>query len=149
LAYDEMQFGIRMTNRLQNRSRFFCSIACLLAMALLYAPLAAAAWSSYQAACCTSGQCPIKEHHHHQTPAAPGNHMDCGHETFGMTACSMSCCHDPERAFVSSVVFVFPAPLKILEPSALHTPIALTKLPDLLRSIEPLSPPPRFLSAAA
>jgi hypothetical protein len=75
--------------------------------------------------------------------------MDCGHETFGMTACSMSCCHDPERAFVSSVVFVFPAPLKILEPSALHTPIALTKLPDLLRSIEPLSPPPRFLSAAA
>jgi hypothetical protein len=144
-----MQFGIRMTNRLQNRSSFFCSIACLLAMALLYAPLAAAAWSSYQAACCTSGQCPIKEHHHHQTPAAPENHMDCGHEMLGMTACSMSCCHDPERAFLSSSVFVFPAPITIFEPSAVHTFIAFSKPLDLLRSVEPLSPPPRFLSATA
>jgi hypothetical protein len=132
-----------MTIRRQNRSRFFCSIACLLAMALLYAPLAAAAWSSYQAACCSAGKCPIKGHHHHQTPAAPENHMDCVHEMFGMTACSMSCCHNPERAFVSSVVFVFPAPIKIFEPSALHTHIVSTKLTDLLRSIEPLSPPPR------
>jgi hypothetical protein len=75
--------------------------------------------------------------------------MDCGHEEFGMTACSMSCCHNPERAFVSSVVFVSPAPIKIFEPSALHTHIDSTKLTNLLRSIEPLSPPPRFLSAAA
>jgi hypothetical protein len=138
-----------MTVQSQNRSRFFCSIACMLAMALLYAPLAVAAWSSYQAACCTSGQCPIKGHHHHQTPAVPENHMDCGHEMFGMSACSMSCCHYPERAVVSSSVFVFPAPIKILEPSALHTHIDSTKLTDLLRSVEPLSPPPRFLSVAA
>jgi len=138
-----------MTSRLQNRSRFFCAIACLLAMALLYAPLAAAAWSSYQAACCASGQCPIKAHHHHQNPAAPEKHMDCGHEMFTMTACSMSCCHNPERAFVSSSVFVFPALITIFEPSALQTHITIAKLTNLHRSTEPLYPPPRFLTAAA
>jgi len=136
-----------MTIQRQNRS--LCSITCLLAVVLLYAPLAAAAWSSYQAACCTSGQCPIKEHHHHSSPAAPGKHMDCGHEMFGMTACSMSCCHDPERAFVASSVFVFPTPITIFEPSAVQAKIAFSKPLDLLRSVEPLSPPPRLFSAAA
>jgi hypothetical protein len=138
-----------MTIRHQNRTRYFCSITCWLAVVLLYAPLAAAAWSSYQSACCASGECPIKGHHHHQSPSAPEKQMDCGHEMFGMTACSMSCCHDPERAFVSSAFFVFPAPIKMIELSALLRHIAFTKLLDLHRSIEPLYPPPRFLSAAA
>jgi hypothetical protein len=149
LAYDLTTFGIGMTTRHQNRSRSFYSIACLLAVVLLYAPLAAAAWSSYAAGCCTSNQCPIKEHHHHQSPAAPENHMDCGHELSGMTACTMSCCHNPDRPFVFSVVFVSSASINIFEPSALQSHIAFTKLPDLRRSIEPLSPPPRLLSAAA
>jgi hypothetical protein len=138
-----------MTIRQQNHSRFFCSVACLLAVVLFYAPLAAAAWSSYQAACCASGQCPIKSHHHHQAPAAPQNHMDCGHELSGMTACTMSCCHNPDRPFVSSVLFVPSISVKIFEPVAVQSHIAFAKLSDLRRSIEPLSPPPRLLSAAA
>jgi len=116
---------------------------------LLYAPLAGAAWSSHQMACCASGQCPIPAHHHQKTPAAPADHMDCGHEMAGMTACSMSCCHDSDRSPVASIAFVLPQSVAVAPSAAVTSPIALVKPLDFPRSIEPLSPPPRFLSAAA
>src|SRR5216684_8099824 len=78
----------------QNRRRSIAASICLLMVVLLYAPLAGAAWSSYQSACCMSGQCKIPAHHHHKAPAVPANHMDCGHDMGGMMACAMSCCHD-------------------------------------------------------
>jgi hypothetical protein len=116
---------------------------------LLYAPLAGAAWASRQMACCASGQCPIPAHHHQKTPAAPANHMDCGHEMAGMTACSMSCCHDSDRSLVASMAFVLPPSTVADKATAIKSPIQLAKPSDFPRSIEPLSPPPRFLSAAA
>jgi hypothetical protein len=66
-----------------------------------------------------------------------------------MTACTMSCCHNPERAFVSSVLFITSISITVFEPVAVQSHIAFTKLSDLRRSSEPLSPPPRLLSAAA
>jgi hypothetical protein len=116
---------------------------------LLYAPLAGAAWSSYQMACCLSGQCPIPAHHHQKTSPAPANQMDCGHEMAGMTACSMSCCHDSDRSLIASMAFVLPPPVAKAEVAAIKSPIELAKPSDFPRSIEPLSPPPRFIPAAA
>jgi hypothetical protein len=132
-----------------NRWRSISASICLLMVVLLYAPLAGAAWSSHQMACCASGQCPIPAHHHQKTPAAPADHMDCGHEMAGMTACSMSCCHDSDRSLVASMAFVLPPSAVAAEATAIKSPIELTKPLDFPRSIEPLSPPPRFIPAAA
>jgi hypothetical protein len=136
----------------QNRRRSIAANICLLAVVLLYAPLAGTAWSSYQSACCSSGQCKIPAHHHQKTPATPASHMDCGHdgdEMAGMMACAMSCCHDADRSLVSSIAFVLPTAIAATPLAAFTSPIGLTKPANFPRSVEPLSPPPRFLSAAA
>jgi hypothetical protein len=138
-----------MKSARQNRRRSISASICLLAVVLLYAPLAGAAWASRQMACCASGQCPIPAHHHQKTPAAPAGHMDCGHEMAGMTACSMSCCHDSERSLIASIAFVLPPSPVAAEAIAIKSPIEFAKPLDFPRSIEPLSPPPRFISAAA
>src|SRR6267378_3610327 len=130
-----------------NRWRSISASICLLMVILLYAPLAGAAWSSHQMACCASGQCPIPAHHHQKTPAAPADHMDCGHEMAGMTACSMSCCHDSDRSLVASMAFVLPGSIAASPSVASTSPTELAKPLDFPRTIEPLSPPPRFLSA--
>jgi len=132
-----------------NRPRSISASICLLVVVLLYAPLAGAAWSSYQSACCTSGQCPIPAHHHQKTPAEHANHMDCGHDMTGMMACAMSCCHDSDRSLVSSIAFVLPPSVAVAASAAIESPIELAKPLDFPCSIEPLSPPPRFVSAAA
>src|SRR6267143_797535 len=146
---DRYWIAYHMHTARQNRR---CSIAasiCLFMVVLLYAPLAGAAWWSYQMACCRSGQCPIPAHHHQKTPATPANHMDCGHEMSGMTACSMSCCHDSDRSLVASMAFVLPGSIAASPSVASTSPTELAKPLDFPRTIEPLSPPPRFLSAAA
>jgi hypothetical protein len=137
-------FGACMTIRRQNRSRSFFAAICLLAVALLYAPLAAAAWSSYSASCCTSDQCPIKEHHRQRLPAPPENHMDCGHEMAGLSACTMSCCQNPDRPAITSVAFVLPPAVSIPPLAAFASAFEFPKLLDSLLSIAPLFPPPRL-----
>jgi len=133
----------------QSRRRSISASICLLMVVLLYAPLAGAAWASRQMACCASGQCRIPAHHHQKTPAAPANHMDCGHEMAGMTACSLSCCHDTDRSLVASMAFVLPPSAVAAEATIIKSPIELAKPLDFPRFIEPLSPPPRFIPAAA
>ena len=66
-----------------------------------------------------------------------------------MIACSMSCCHDSERSVVSAVAFVLPSPVVVVAPAGIKSPIEPAKLLDFLRSVEPLSPPPRLAPAAA
>jgi hypothetical protein len=149
LAYDGTTIGTSMTLRDHHRRRSICAGICLLAVVLLYAPLAGAAWSSYQSSCCMSGQCTIPGHHHQKTPAVPANHMDCGHDMSGMMACSMSCCHDSDRSPVTSIAFVLPPSVAIAAAAAIDLPSALAKPSDFPRSTEPLAPPPRFVSAAA
>jgi len=67
----------------------------------------------------------------------------------GMMACSMSCCHDSERSMLSAVAFVLPSPVVVVVPAGSKSPIEATKPMDFLRSLEPLSPPPRLDPAAA
>jgi len=132
----------------QNRRRKISASICLLVVVLLYAPLAGAAWSSIQSACCMSGQCSIASHHHHKAPAAPSNHMDCGHDMSGMIACSMDCCHDSESSLIAAIAFVLPQAVTVAAPEAVKSLIVSAKPLDFPRSLEPLSPPPRFSSAA-
>src|SRR6059036_4197411 len=89
-----------------HRHRSLSASICLLMVVLLYAPLAGAAWSSYQSVCCTSGQCKVPAHHHQKTPTTPSHHMDCGREMPGMMDCAMSCCHDTERSLLILIAFV-------------------------------------------
>jgi hypothetical protein len=138
-----------MTTRHQDRLRSFKATACLVAVVLLFAPLVGTAWSSYSGICCTSGQCPIKSHHHQHSSGASENPMDCGHEMPGMAACSMSCCHNLDRAAVSPGLFLLPSPVTISGPSILKSPIDPLEPQNFLRSTKPLSPPPRTSSAAA
>jgi hypothetical protein len=146
---DIYRLACRMQTARQNRRRSVAASICLLMVVLLYAPFAGAAWSSYQSACCMSGQCKIPAHHHQKTPAAPARHMDCGHEMSGMMACTMSCCHDSERSLLTSIAFVLPAGVSAAQSTTISSPIELSKPLDLPRSIEPLCPPPRFVFAAA
>ena len=137
-----------MTLRARLRRRKISAAICLLVVVLLYAPLAGAAWSSIQSACCMSGQCSIASHHHHKAPASPSNHMDCGHDMSGMIACSMSCCRDSDSSLIASIAFVLPPPVTVAAPEAIKSPVESAKPLDFPRSIEPISPPPRFVSAA-
>src|SRR6266852_3829336 len=132
----------------QNRRRSIAASFCLLTVVLLYAPLAGAAWSSYQSACCMYGQCKIPAHHHQKTPAEPANHMDCGHDMPGMMICSMSCCHDSDRSLVTSIAFVLPPSAALRDFASIKSPIDFVKPLDYPRSIKPLSPPPRLVSTA-
>ncbi len=143
----------RNQNRLQHRCRRVFAAICLLTVAFLYVPLAAAYWTSYSASCCASDHCPIKEHHHQKAAAPttyhPAKHMDCGHEMSGVTVCTMSCCHNPDRPAVAAALFVLPFPLRATELVAVKRGIELSNPQDFLVSIEPLSPPPRLLPAIA
>jgi len=130
----------------------------LLAIAVLYAPLAAAAFSPSLMACCAKGFCNIPKHHHKSNAAtnpdsaaaASTSHEDCGHDmaakTAGMSDCSMDCCQSHETPAVSSVTFVMPpvffVPLSVHVTRAGETARAI----EIPRAIEPASPPPRFLS---
>jgi hypothetical protein len=135
------------------------ALACLLAIAVLYAPLAAAAFSPSAMACCTGGFCNIPNHHHKRnvTPApnAAASHEDCGHnmsakvggQMAGMNDCSMDCCRTHETpAAVGSVTFVMPPVFFV--PVSMHVTRAGVSVHaiEIPRAIEPASPPPRFLS---
>ncbi|HEY2820881.1 MAG TPA: hypothetical protein VGJ06_07555 [Candidatus Acidoferrum sp.] len=144
-----------MSNRTHNRRRILGALACLLAIAVLYAPLAAAAFSPSAMACCTGNFCNIPKHHHksNTTPApdSTATHGDCGHDMSGkmagMNDCSMDCCQTHETpASVGSVTFVMPPVFFV--PVSMHVTRAgeNARAIEIPRSIEPASPPPRFLS---
>ena len=152
MAFNAIVSGDRVARKMQtvrhNHRRSISASICLLVVVLLYAPLAGAAWASYQSACCMNGQCSIAAHHHQKAPVAPANHMDCGHEMSGMMACAISCCHDSDRSLIASIAFVLPPSPAAAVTIATKSPITLARPLDFPRSIEPLSPPPRFRSAA-
>jgi hypothetical protein len=121
---------------------------CMLAVALLYAPLAAAVWAAQTMACCTGDHCPIAAHHHHKAPAEPAHEMDCDHDMSSLMSCTMSCCQTTDRPMVTSLAFPLP------DLSYTKAEFSVTRLSETLhaieipRSIEPPYTPPRFRSAA-
>jgi hypothetical protein len=126
----------------------------LLAIAVLYAPLAAAAFSPSVMACCTGGFCNIPKHHHKSNatskPDSAASNEDCGHnmsgQTSGINDCSMDCCQEHEASAVSSVTFVMPPVFFV--PVSMHVTGTdeLVRAIEIPRTTEPASPPPRLLS---
>ncbi len=139
-------YRVFVRKKRQKRVQLAAAWVCLLAVALLYAPLAGAALLAHGVNCCVGGVCPIPEHHHHkQQPAAAKEAapMDCGHEMGGMTSCSMSCCKDPSRPALIPGAFVLPE--VSFAPTAgevLHA-VQLASSLEISRFVKPLSPPPR------
>jgi hypothetical protein len=140
------------------------ALACLLAIAVLYAPLAAAAFSPSAMACCADGFCNIPKHHHKRKLAPTADpsavsqgagHEDCGHDMSGkvggkmagMADCSMDCCQTHETpAAVGSVTFVMPPVFFISVSIHVTNANEISRAIEIPRATEPASPPPRFLS---
>jgi hypothetical protein len=117
-----------------------------------------------------SDHCPIPEHHHKKAAAAPAHqhmamdhmamdhaasdpvssgHMDCGHDMAMMTECAMSCCQQDQVAVTVALIFVLPSPVSLSARLAITSGAELRQAIASPRSLEPLSPPPRFAVAAS
>src|SRR5258708_4600591 len=120
---------------------------CLFAAVALYAPLAGAAWSAHAMSCCTGNYCPIPRHHHQKKQASPHSEMDCGRDMGEMMNCSMSCCQGSEKPLVTAVAFVLPDLAFASAPISVASAAGTLQSPEILRSLRPLSPPPRFAHA--
>jgi hypothetical protein len=141
-----------VTSLNQKRVRTAAAWFCLLAVALLYAPLASAVLLAHGADCCVNGYCNIPAHHHHKQPPAPEKNtvpMDCGHDLGGgMKPCSMSCCQDHLRPALIPGAFVIPSLRAAPAIVGVLYPVQITNSSEISRFVKPLSPPPRFFSAA-
>ncbi|HTS09696.1 MAG TPA: hypothetical protein VMP68_29285 [Candidatus Eisenbacteria bacterium] len=137
--------------RWQNLARKAAACICMLAVALLYAPLAAAALAAPATDCCIGGLCPIRGNHlKSQELAAPQNAMpmDCGHDmsdrkSSGMSECSMSGCQSPEHPVSIPGAFVLPDVTLLPAARELVRPVQASALEEISLISKPLSPPPR------
>ena len=135
--------GVRLQTRNPSRP---AALLCLLALSLLYAPLAAPLWLGASTSCCASGMCPLHGYHHKMPAKAAGMPMDCGHNMSRISSCSLSCCQTQNQAAVTWHPFLLQdvgppaeAPsVPKLTPSS--TPLVLSP------SLDPPYPPPRTLS---
>lgn len=145
--YDGVRVEVRSVTRRDNiRARVTAAWICLVALAFLYAPLAAAALVAHGLDCCAGGYCPVREHHHHkQTPASEAP-MDCGHDMSGITACSMSCCQDSVRPAVTPAIFLLPGFALVPAGREAIRPVVVAHSSRISRAVKPLSPPPRLSS---
>jgi hypothetical protein len=124
---------------------------CMLAVTLLYAPLAAAALVASGTDCCVGGLCPIRRHHHESQKLMASQNampMDCGHDmsdgkSSGMSECSMSGCQSPEHPVSIPGAFVLPDVTLLPAARELVRPVQVRTLEEISRVSKPLSPPPR------
>ena len=129
----------------RNRRPIFSVCFCMLAVVLVYAPFAAAAFSALGMPCCAGSQCPISGHHHGQTAPTSDDSADCDHGMgTGMTACSMSCCRTTDHALPVPFAFLLPAPATLIALADGVRGVSTLKEIALPGSLEPVSPPPRL-----
>ena len=140
-----------MLMRKEKLARKAAACICLLAVALLYAPLAAATFAARGMDCCAGGFCPVRGHHHKtQKSAVPQDAMpmDCGHDmnghgVAGMSECSMSCCQSPEHFISIPGTFVLPDATVLPGAGELVGSVQVSAPEEISRLSKPLSPPPR------
>src|SRR5260221_14771338 len=101
------------------RTRRASAWISLLAILMMYAPIATATFMAVSGGCCTGDQCPIHGNHHaaknNSSPKNDSAPMDCGHEQHSankMRSCSMSCCQNAQPVAVHAHIFVL-SPLSI------------------------------------
>jgi hypothetical protein len=137
------------TTETHSRLRRIGAWISLLALLLVYAPMASATLMVVTSACCTGDQCPIHGRHQHaENTSGQANEsaMDCdhgAHHTSKMNSCSMSCCHTTEQAAVHAHIF-------LLTSISLHTallPLSSASIESYTKNISPLfaplAPPPK------
>jgi len=144
---------LRLQTPRQRLQKSVAAIACLIALLLVYAPMATATLMAVTGACCTGDYCPIHGNHHpsqksdaQQNENAP---MDCGHEghaTSKMNSCSVSCCQTVEQIAVKVHVFLLtPLPITTSLATLCPAPIALNG--SLVSPVfAPKAPPPKHLA---
>jgi hypothetical protein len=150
LEYHGVWFRVPVSSLKQKRPRMAAAWFCLLAVALLHAPLAGAALLAYGVDCCVGGFCNVPEHHHHKQPPAGSQHsapMDCGQDTSGMASCSISCCKDPVRPALIPGAFLLPSLSFAPAAAEVLRSVQLTSSVEISRFVKPISPPPRFVVA--
>ncbi len=138
---------------IHSRVRRMGAWASLLALLVVYAPMASATLMAITGACCAGDHCPIHGSH---PPAQKGAQtsedapMDCGHEGHDsnkMRSCSISCCHDVEQSAVHAHVFLL-TPLSV---STALAPSSFTPLTSIAQKVSPvfapLGPPPKPFSS--
>jgi hypothetical protein len=120
---------------------------CLIAVLLLWAPMWASAWMARGMACCDGNMCAAHAHGKTNSPGksdATKNEMECEHSrSAGMTACSMSCCHEEGASVVRSSVYVLPAPAAVFVPAETVSLRIAVKHDEVLQVFAPPSPPPK------
>jgi hypothetical protein len=146
--------NLRWQSLSQRLQKSIAAIACLIALLLIYAPMAIATVMAVSGACCAGERCPIHGNHHpaqnhgtHQNEATP---MDCGHEGHGtstLNPCSMSCCQTVEQAPISVHAFLL-TPLAITTSLATLATARMAVCAFIVSPVfAPQAPPPkRFFS---
>jgi hypothetical protein len=142
----------RKSKVIQSRVRRIGAWTSLLALLLIYAPMAEATLMAVTGACCTGDECPIHGHHgpaaKKATQASRDVPIDCGHEggQSKMRSCSMSCCHPIEQAAGHAPVFLL-IPLSISTALAPFSPASLAPVVTRISSlVAPPAPPPKSLA---
>src|SRR5262249_34056581 len=145
-GHQKMSVSIRMLRESKFERRRFYGLFCLLAVVLLQAPFARAAWLSSSMACCMGDHCPITSHHHKPASEKSEPPMDCDHHTTNKTSdCRVSCCKTADETVVEIAQFVVHVPriAHALETAASQNARFAPKM--LSRSEKPKSPPPRTI----
>jgi len=132
-----------MRKRRNHFTRQLAALVCLLAVALLQAPFARAAWLTATSNCCMSDHCPIPGHHHKSALPKKDMPMDCSHGMKHQADCKISCCKTTDETAISIAQFVVPDAQPVLY-SQTASPDVPRLAPQMIsRSEKPQSPPPR------
>jgi hypothetical protein len=125
---------------------------CLVAVALIWMPVVAAAWGAHVMACCDGKMCTTQGHQHSKQAQKPasgtGSPMNCEHakgeaQSDSMMNCAMSCCQQQEQFTSAGVVYVLPeAAAQNVFLAAEHS-VLLADAKEMTVRCGPLSPPPR------
>ncbi len=127
--------------------RVFGAWVCLAAVALLWAPVWAAAWQADGMACCYGNLCATHRHSKpnqgaSQQAGSQQTPMNCEHGN-GLADCAMSCPHETSAPLAAAVIFVVPEPAVLSQPGRNVAAPAEFVATEFVPSFEPPSPPPR------
>ena len=132
------------------RTRRASAWISLLAILMIYAPIASATFMAVSGACCTGDQCPIHGNHHptknNSSPKNDSAPMECGHEQHSankMRSCSVSCCHNIEQSATHANIYLL-TPVSVTTGFALNASAStVASHPNISPSFAPLAPPPK------
>ena len=152
VSYASSSSMLRLNKKSLPSARLIGAWLCLVAVALLWMPVVAAAWGAHVMACCDGKICTTQGHQHNKQTQKPANGtgapMNCEHakgepQSDSMMNCAMSCCQQQEQFTSVGVVYVLP------EAAAQNIFLTAERsvLPADARQMSvrcgPLSPPPR------